>query len=750
MPTDRHPEPTAPIHGERFLDPRRLARSLYWRGWGVTELVDELNQLHGLTLNAATVASWKGRDKWDDAPQIERAEDCTVSRYCMLVAKETKSGSDYKEIDLLGRQIERMARVRRYLAPGGNEVDLNPKVAARNAGPKKAARKNHLDEEQIAKLIDAFETDLFDYQLAWRGPKDDFMGSSALTTRFILKSRQIGATYYFAREAFIRLLETGNNQLFISASRAQANNFRAYIIDFVLKVVGVQLQGDPITLDLDGVEGPLGEQPKLYFLGTNYKTAQSYHGDVYIDEVFWVHGFEQIDDVASAMASQKRYRITYFSTPSTIAHQAYKKWSGDAYNEDRPKADRANFRFTDEQLRAGVEGADGIWRQRVSILDAQAGGCNLFDLDKLRRRYAPDVFDNLYMCNFVDDTASMFPFNLMRSCGVDSWDAWAKDFDPFAIRPFRDGEVWIGYDPAESAAGDDAAMVIVAAPNGAKGKFRVLEKHRLKGKGFAEQAQMILDQLERYNVGYIGIDTTGVGASVWQLVVKKFPTARRIDYSVPVKTQMVLKAKSVMQAKRLEFDQGARDIMASFMAIRAELTKSQRQVTYVASRAGDTGHADLAWAIMHALYNEPLDPTDTTSTKTRVRALHDKSDDPSAGASERRRGRRRRDRDEFGTGRNVNGTHQGVSLRRAGGGSRSPRHDQLRRVRAKWSVVRAANPAQGPRPRISRDGAPFERSTVQARPARAPLQAVSTTGPQELRGFCPQLPDDGQWLSRAA
>jgi uncharacterized protein YjcR len=751
MTSERHPDSTAPIHAERFLDPRRLARSLYWRGWGVTELVDELNALHGLDLKVPTVASWKGRDKWDEAPQIERAEDCTVSRYCMLVSKETKTGSDYKEIDLLGRQIERMARVRRYLAPGGNEVDLNPNVAARNGGPKKAARKNHLNETQIATLIDAFENDLFDYQLAWRGPKDELLGSSALTTRFILKSRQIGATYYFAREAFIHLLQTGNNQIFISASRAQANNFRAYIIDFVMKVTGVQLQGDPITLDLDGVEGPLGEAPKLYFLGTNYRTAQSYHGDVYVDEVFWVHGFEQIDDVASAMASQKRYRITYFSTPSTIAHQAYRKWSGEAFNEDRPKADRANFRFTDEQLRAGVVGADGIWRQKVSILDAEDGGCDLFDIERLRRRYAPDVFDNLYMCNFVDDSSSMFPFNLMRACGVDSWDAWAKDFDPFALRPYRDGEVLIGYDPAESAAGDDAAMVIVAAPKTPTGKFRVLEKHRMKGLGFAEQAAKIVAQLDRYNVSFIGIDTTGCGASVWQLVVKKFPSAKRIDYSVPVKTQMVLKAKSVMQAKRLEFDQGARDIMASFMAIRAELTKSQRQVTYTASRAGDTGHADLAWAIMHALSSEPLDPTDTTSTKTRVRSLNGRSNDPSADRD--RHARRRRDRDQpesIRAGRRSRRPDARVSLRRRGAGPRSPRPDQLCRVFAQRALVRTAATAKGAGPRVSRDGASFVGAPVQARPAREALQALPPARPAQLRGFRAQLPDDGQWFPRAA
>jgi uncharacterized protein YjcR len=691
------------------FDARRKAKHFYWQGYDCEQIAEMLE------LNANTLRSWKARDRWDEAAPLERVDQALEARLQLLIWKEHHTGHDFKTMDALGRLLERQARVRRHGAPDGHEGDLNPKVANRNAGEKKKARKNHLTAEQIHACIDAFENDLFDYQLKWRGPKDDLLGSSALTTRFILKSRQIGATYYFAREAFIRLLETGNNQIFISASRAQANNFRAYIIDFVLKVTGVSLQGDPITLDLDDVEGPLGESPKLYFLGTNYRTAQSYHGDVYVDEVFWVHGFEQIDDVASAMASQARYRITYFSTPSTVAHQAHALWSGEKFNRDRAKADRAKFDMSDEALRRGVVGPDGVWRQKVSILDAQAGGCTLFNLDRLKLRYAPDVFDNLFMCNFVDDSSSMFPFALMRGCAVDSWDVWSKDFDPYALRPYRDGEVWIGYDPAESAAGDDAALVIVAAPKTPGGKFRVLEKHRLKGLGFQEQADKILEQLDRYHVTYIGIDSTGVGASVFQLVQRRFPTAKRIDYSVPVKTQMVLKAKSVMQAKRLEFDQGARDIMSSFMAIRAELTKSQRQVTYVASRAGDTGHADLAWAIMHALANEPLDPTDTTTRKTRVRTYPNGNGRNEPGQS----GERTRRRD--GGGGSADGAerpqHARVPLRRRRGGARSPGPYRVRRVPGERPLVRAAIAHVRPGADLPRHRASLERYPVQARPA---------------------------------
>jgi uncharacterized protein YjcR len=592
--------PEHPPSGE-FLDPRRLARSLFWRGWGIRQLVEELNEVHRLSLNEKTVQSWKTRDKWDQAPMIARCEDVLEQRYCMLVAKESKTGHDFKEIDLLGRQITAMARVRRYSAPGGHEGDLNEKVANRNAGPRAKPKPNHLTQEQQQQLLDAFEQGLFKYQIDWRG-------STALATRFILKSRQIGATFYFAREALIRAIETGNNQIFISASRNQANLFKTYIADFVLAVTGVALTGDPIILSLDGVTGPNGEPPKLYFLGTNYRTAQGYHGDVFVDECFWIHGFEQIWKVASAMASQKRYRKTIFSTPSTIAHAAYRLWNGDMFNARRTKDEQVKLDISHEALKAGALGPDGIWRQIVTLLDADAGGCDLFDVDELRLEYGPDEFDQLFLCQFIDDSKSMFPFSIMRACMVDSWDEWEEDFDPYALMPFGNGEVWIGYDPQESAAGDDGACVVVAPPKVKGGKFRVLEKFRWRGLDFEEQAAKLEELTARYpGCSFIGIDTTGIGAAVYQLVRKFFPMATKFDYSVPLKTAMVLKAKNVISRRRLEFDAGAIDIAQSFMAINAELTSSQRQVTYTASRAGDTGHADLAWAVMHALYNEPLD-----------------------------------------------------------------------------------------------------------------------------------------------
>ena len=562
-------------------DPRRQAALLYWQGFSVRQIGEMLSQ------KTPTVQSWKTRDKWEDIAPISRVETSMEARLIQLVMKDVKEGKDYKEIDLLGRQIERLARVNRY-SMTGSEADLNPNVANRNKGERKAPEKNVVSDAAIEKLSDIFITESFEYQRGWH------RAGLQHRIRNILKSRQIGATFYFAREAFIDALTTGRNQIFLSASKAQAHVFKNYIIDFA-RQVDVDLKGDPIVL-------PNGA--RLIFLGTNVRTAQSYTGNLYLDEYFWIPKFQELRKVASGMSLHKKWRSTYFSTPSSLAHSAYPFWSGELFNKGRRnKSDRIDLDLTHAHLSKGSLCDDGQWRQIVTVEDALDGGCNLFDLDQLQLEYSPAEYDNLLMCEFVDDQASVFPFSELQGCMVDSLEEW-EDFDPYLVRPFAYRPVWIGYDPSHT--GDSAGCAVIAPPSVPGGKFRVLERHQWKGMDFAAQAKSIEDLTKRFVVEYIGIDATGIGQGVFQLVQQFFPAAREISYSPEVKTGLVLKAKDTINSGRLEYDTGHTDITASFMAIRKTMTASGSRATYVASRSEEASHADVAWAIMHALVNEPL------------------------------------------------------------------------------------------------------------------------------------------------
>ncbi|EMP75756.1 terminase [Burkholderia pseudomallei MSHR338] len=92
----------------------------------------------------------------------------------------------------------------------------------------------------------------------------------------------------------------------------------------------------------------------------------------------------------------------------------------------------------------------------------------------------------------------------------------------------------------------------------------------------------------------------------YQLVRKFFPAAVALNYSPEVKTRLVLKGQSVVRNGRLQFDAGWTDLAAAFMAIKQTMTASGRQATYTAGRTDETGHADLAWACLHAIDREPL------------------------------------------------------------------------------------------------------------------------------------------------
>ncbi|MGQ7146685.1 terminase large subunit domain-containing protein, partial [Escherichia sp. SS-MK2] len=84
-----------------------------------------------------------------------------------------------------------------------------------------------------------------------------------------------------------------------------------------------------------------------------------------------------------------------------------------------------------------------------------------FDIEQLKRENSADDFKNLFMCEFVDDKASVFPFEELQRCMVDTLEEW-EDYAPFAANPFGSRPVWIGYDPSHR--GDSAGCVVLAPP----------------------------------------------------------------------------------------------------------------------------------------------------------------------------------------------------------------------------------------------------------------------------------------------
>jgi uncharacterized protein YjcR len=586
---------------------RQAARSLYLKSWTPKDIATELN-----LGNERVVYYWADKYGWRDMLREYTVEDAISHQILALLEINEPSIAQLDKLDRLIAhdvklkkiRIDNEAKQRREQEPPRSSAsnsnkptrnkgsnDANDTDVGRSNNKKKGKRgKNYIDDLTEASFHE-FHESLFEYQHTMRNNKHQ-------RTRNILKSRQIGATYYFAFEALEDAILTGDNQIFLSASRAQAEVFRSYITNIASEWLDIDLTGNPIILS-NGAE--------LRFLSTNSKTAQSYHGHVYVDEYFWIPKFDELNKLASAMATHKKWRKTYFSTPSAKTHQAYTFWTGDQWRVGRDSREKVEFPSFDEYRDGGRLCPDKQWRYVVTIEDAAKGGCGLFDIEELRDEYSKDDFDNLFMCVFVDGSMSVFKFSHLERAMCDS--AHWSDFDSKASRPFDSREVWLGYDPSRTR--DNACLVVIAPPIVAVEKFRVLEKHYWKGLNFQHHVTQIEKAFERYNVTYLGVDVTGIGGGVWDLISKKHPReARAIHYSQESKNRLVMKMIDVVEDNRIQFDAEHKDLAMAFMAIKRVTTSSGNALTFKADRSDVTGHADGFWAIAHAVINEPLDYKD--------------------------------------------------------------------------------------------------------------------------------------------
>lgn len=571
-------------------DNRERARLLYAQGLSVTQISKELNE------KRPTVASWKKRDAWVRASIFENVEAAMQARMLALIGMKNKGNAEYKEYDFFMKQLERTAKIKRY-NEGGNGAELNPNLSKRYKEDRKPAVKNLFTEEEIDALEDAFKLLIqpYKFQQRWVEILDGNKKHRAARIFMMLKSRQIGATYVIAIWALINALRTKKNKIFLSASKAQAYQFIEYIKAFVFEVLGRNVGGEPIVLSLED-----NTQVSLYYMGTNALTAQGRHGDVIMDEFFWIRKFKEFRAVASGMASQSHFQQVYLSTPSSVLHEAYAFWTG------KDGVNKKDIDTSHSALKSGRYCDDGKWRLIVTIKDAIRGGFDKLDIAQLLLEYTPERFANLFMCVFLDDSNSYFPLSVLQPNMVDSWQIW-DDFTPMGSKKFAK-PVWVGYDP--SFTGDRPALAVIAPPEKEGQPYRVLERIHLDHMPPHVQAQHIKKVCERYDVEFLGIDTTGAGISVAEHVKKFFPNYTAINYSVESKTRMALRAKELFTRRKLHFDAGSIDIAKAFIAIKQALTGSQRQMTFVSSRSKETGHSDVAWAIMNALEKAPLASTD--------------------------------------------------------------------------------------------------------------------------------------------
>ncbi|AKU57580.1 Phage terminase, ATPase subunit [Vibrio parahaemolyticus] len=282
---------------------KEAAQKLYLRGVPPKEIAEQLN-----LYSTRVIYNWAKDFGWAALLDELSAEQMINRRLAVLIDKDEKSDQQLKELELLAGQIVKLRKANAEIKmkeqrAQSSSSSLAPARDSNNSVKDTRQAKNDIGHLEAADF-EEWVASLFDYQRLVRSIKN---APKMPRTRNILKSRQIGFTYGTAGEAFEDAVLTGENQIFVSATRAQAEVFRAYIIKIAHEFWGIELTGNPIILS---------NKAELHFLSTNANSTQSRSGNVYIDEYFWIRDFKKLSDVASACATQTRFRKTYFSTPS--------------------------------------------------------------------------------------------------------------------------------------------------------------------------------------------------------------------------------------------------------------------------------------------------------------------------------------------------------------------------------------------------------------------------------------------------
>lgn len=584
----------------------KAAQALYLKRYTPKEIAKSLH-----LKNVRIVYYWAEKYKWALLLSEESIEDAINRRLALLIGRDNKTELELREIDNLVIQHVKIAKTRINAHPKNELSPINSGVTETVTGNQnlqqlnekpgkkpQRKRKNDISSITSTQLEDVAKMLLYPHQIYVRDHKN------ASRYRFILKSRQIGFTFYFAFEAFEDAILTGNNQIFVSSSKAQARVFSMYIKRIADEFFNVEIKGGDIIT--------LSNHANLILCANNVSTAQSYSGNVYFDEVFWMSKFIDLYTGAKGMATLGDFRITLFSTPSTKDHPCYKLWSGEEWKNGSPKRKHIDFP-NDQSLRMnGTVCPDRFWRLLITMEDAINLGFDKVDIDDLRESNSAQAFKILYCCGFAESGKGVFNFEKLQKCITDAT-KW-RDLDLKSDRPFGNREVWAGFDPSRTR--DNATFVLVAPPLHPDEKFRVIAVYQWRGMNFKYMANEIKKIKSKFNITHIGIDITGIGYGVYEHI-REFARreVRDIHYNVNIKNQLVLKMVDVVEEERIEWDEEQKTLITAFMSIEQQTTAKSNQITYAASRTEITGHADEFFAISHAVFNEPLNNTKKRNSK---------------------------------------------------------------------------------------------------------------------------------------
>jgi len=425
--------------------------------------------------------------------------------------------------------------------------------------PTKATAKAALREPLTgdALVAHAVTSLLLPYQVRWLADRSRYKIGNW--------SRQVGKSFVLTMEAVAQADTTRHNQLLFSASERQALENMEKVrrhLEYLQRVIDHQPPGlrRRVLSPRDTgskEEALLANGARILAMPANPRTVRGNSGDVFWDEAALTQHDDEFWRAIFPIATRSNFAVRITSTPMGDQGVFHERW----------------FDQT------------GRWsRHQVTLPEAVAHGLRI-DQQAIRESVDEETWRQEYLCEFLSDAASYFPWELLKAA--------AQIFSDE-----RDGNYrrTMGIDLGRVR--DRTAIYdAVDRPGGVRQLELVEVLHQVP---FEEQERRVRSLLARPGVTRCCIDATWNSMFAERLRLDLGPLVEPVVFSGPVKEELVLQSKRRFENGTLALDGSDRDLLNDFHAIRRYVTPANN-VRFDADR-NERGHADRAWAAMLAVH----------------------------------------------------------------------------------------------------------------------------------------------------
>ncbi|MFV1530509.1 MULTISPECIES: terminase large subunit domain-containing protein [unclassified Phaeobacter] len=471
-----------------------------------------------------TVREWVKAGDW--SAELRKRRETTQgleAQILRLTRLKNPTNAQAQRLAMLSKTLERM----RKSAP---KPKPRPKVA------------RAVCETALGRVTDP-EYGLYEYQREFLESEERF--------RIILKARQIGFSYVVGLAVLLGAM-AGRPQIVVSASERQAQIILNYVRHHAerLEVLLEEDKANKITV--------MGSD--IVAVSTNFRTAQGWPGDVWLDEFAWVRNQRMLWAAVIPSITAIGGRVTVFSTPFL---------PGSLFWEIA-----TNHKNKHEHW----------WRRTYTIEDAIAQGMPLpGGLDELRMLFDSESWAMFYECQWAENGSALLSWELLHSLTTQQ-----------IIRPDY-GRLRGGIDVGRI--NDRTAIALVGQESNGKkwnDRFALIHHEMHKGLKFDAQKARIHEVDVRFDIEGWKIDKTGMGMQLAEELHTASPERfEGVWFSAQRKAKLALNMLKLAEERRLLLPNDL-DVLAQLHSI--QKIASGTSIKYDAER-NDDGHGDLFWAV---------------------------------------------------------------------------------------------------------------------------------------------------------